>query len=209
MEDDYTPVPSVDLATLAPPLRGGPWMAIYDPSMARGHRRVYIDGNIPGRFAVDFMKVDAEGKMFHGDEQQVANWYGYGADVLAVADGVITDVRDSVAESATLSATKHPLAEASGNYIALSLGHDRYAFYEHLQPGSIRVKKGDRVRAGQVIAKLGYSGDSTGPHLHFHVADHNSDLAAEGLPFVFASFRENGQTRKSEFPAASAVIEFP
>src|SRR3546814_7386768 len=69
----------------------------------------------------------------------------------------------------------------SGNACALDLGDGRHAFYEHLKPGSIRVVPGQRVRRGEVIAELGFTGDSTGPHLHFHVADAPSPLGAEGL----------------------------
>ena len=82
---------------------------------------------------------------------------------------------------------------ASGNYVAIDLGSGRYAFYEHLQRGSILVKAGDRVTRGQVIARLGASGSSSiGPHLHFHVSDANSPLEAEGLPFVFDRFDHLG-----------------
>jgi Peptidase family M23 len=64
---------------------------------------------------------------------------------------------------------------------------------KHLRPGSIRVKVGEQVRKGQVLASLGGSGSvSSGPHLHFHVADGNSPLGAEGLPFVFAHFDQLG-----------------
>lgn len=233
LDSGVTPVWNSGAMALGPPLRGGPWVAIYDPFMARGHRRVFVtvDGRtlLPGRFAVDFMKIDDRGKLSHDDSSKVANWNGYGADVLAVANGVVAATRDDVPESATISSTRHPLAEASGNYISLSVGPGRYVFYEHLQPGSVRVKPGERVRAGQVIAALGYTGDSTGPHLHLHVATANSDLAAEGIPFVLDSFRQLGrydsmetlgkeepwsrwteaETRKRELPAANAVIEFP
>ena len=63
-----------------------------------------------------------------------------------------------------------------------------FAFYAHLQPKGIRVKVGDKVRRGQVLALLGNSGNSDAPHLHFHVTDGNSPLGAEGLPYVIESF---------------------
>ena len=56
---------------------------------------------------------------------------------------------------------------ALGNCILLDIGNDIVAFYAHLNPGSIRVKIGDEVKAGDVIGNLGNSGPSTGPHLHF------------------------------------------
>lgn len=73
-------------------------------------------------------------------------------------------------------------AEAAGNYVAIDVGGGRYAFYEHLRPG-LRVRVGDRVRRGQVIAALGFTGQTTAPHLHFHVADAPSALGAEGRPY--------------------------
>lgn len=223
------------LPVLGPPLRGGPWVAVYDPAMSRGHRRMLfaVDGcaDIPARFAIDWFKIDREGKLAHGDHTVIANWYGYGADVLAVANAVVVAVRGNMSESASMSArhVRNPLQNASGNFVVLDLGSGRYAFYEHLKPGSLRVRAGDHVTAGQMIASLGYTGDSTGPHLHFHVADGPSPVAAEGVPYVIRDFDVLGgygtiaafaagrpwqpaqrrpDARSLQFPLANAVIRF-
>lgn len=219
---------------LAPPLRGGPWVAIYDASVPRGHRRVTfaVDGRarIPARFAIDWFGLDARGQHARADVQKVRNWIGYGADVLAVADGTVVAARNDYPESRTLKNPRHPLGEGSGNFVSLALGEGRYAHYEHLRPGSVRVHPGERVRRGQVIAALGFSGDSTGPHLHFHVSDGAAPLAGEGLPFTIDRYDVLGdypdlddfdagkpwrpsspvspRTRRGEMPAASAVVEF-
>jgi len=222
---------------LNPPLRGGPWVAVYDPAMAQGHRTaIYtINGRarIPGRFAIDWIKLDEDGAHARGDASKVASWCAHGADVLAVADAVVAEARDDLpgAESVGASQGAMALENASGNYVALDLGNGRHAFYEHLKHGSIRVKKGDRVRSGQVIALLGNTGSSSsGPHLHFHVSDANSTLAAEGLPYAFREFevvgafesidaaygsrRWNavpsgaGGRRSMELPAPNAVVLF-
>jgi len=131
-------------------------------------------------------------------------------------------------ESSSVVAVANALENASGNYIALELGQGLHAFYEHLMPGSLVVKTGDHVERGQVIGRLGYTGDSTGPHLHFHVSDANSPLGAEGRPFVIDHFDvlgayeslrmlgkpwapvSNGaRSRHSmEFPTAAAVVDF-
>lgn len=220
---------------LGPPLCSGPWVAVYNPLWQRGHRRTYYavengsDGaaRIPGRYAVDWIKVNADGELARDDKDKVNHWFGYGAKVLAVADSVVAATRDGLPESATLS-DAHPDTDA-GNFIALELGQNRYAVYEHLKPGSIRVKPGERVTRGQVIAALGFTGHSTGPHLHFHVADAASPLGAEGRPFVLDSFRLLGAYKDfdklgtrpwtprddatrarhtSELPAPFAVVEF-
>ena len=221
------------LPVLGPPLRGGPWVAVYDPAMSRGHRRMLFAVNgravIPARFAVDWFKVDRNGKLAHGDEATTANWYAYGADVLAVASATVISVRGNMPESASVSLHHNALQNASGNFVVLDLGSGRYAFYEHLKPGSLKVRAGDHVTTGEVIASLGYTGDSTGPHLHFHVADGPSPLAAEGLPYVIRNFEALGDYgtidafaagrpwkpsqkhpdhRSMQFPLANSVIRF-
>ena len=79
-------------------------------------------------------------------------------------------------------------ATVGGNLVTLDLGGHRYATYAHLQPGSLRVKKGDRVRRGQVLALVGNTGNSTEPHLHFQITDGPAAFDAEGLPYGFTSF---------------------
>jgi hypothetical protein len=182
---------------LANPLRGGPWCAIYNPSWETGHRRRIFtwDGKarIPGRYAIDFMKLNEEGQYADGNDDSITKWFGYNADVLAVSDGVIAATKDVFPESVTMSThPKYPSDSATGNYISLKIGDHQYVFYEHLKPGSIRVKPGQYVRKGEVIGSLGYTGQTTGPHLHIHVAANNSPLGAEGIPFEFASFKSLG-----------------
>jgi len=216
---------------LAAPLRDGPWTALYDPSSIGGHRRALfaIDGRarIPSRFAIDWVKLGDDGRGFHGDKSVLSNYYGYGAEVLAVADGVVASAVDRFAEP-TVPIT---LFNEAGNYVAIDIGGGQFAFFEHLQPTSVRVRVGDRVHAGDVLARVGASGSVfSGPHLHFHVSDANSPLGAEGLPFVFKSFevlgsfesmdafaRESGWTakrgltgtRRLEMPSAQSVLRFP
>lgn len=178
---------------LGKPLAGGNWAAIYEPSWVRGHRRViYLDNGIPripGRYAIDFIQVDDEGNFATGDKDVKSNWLGYGADVLAVADGIVSTVRDDFPETPTLS--DHPAygsKEATGNYISICIGENQYAFYEHLKSNSITVKPGQQVKKGDVIAALGLTGQGTSPHLHFHMADTDSPLGAESIPFAFERF---------------------
>ncbi|MBO9662104.1 M23 family metallopeptidase [Dokdonella sp.] len=219
---------------LGAPLRGGPWVAVYSAEWTRGHRRVLyaVDGRarIPGRHAIDWIKLDAQGGQFAREGKDKRDWYGYGADVLAVADATVAAVRDDVAEPVAVSDGNPAVSigDASGNYVALALADGRYAFYEHLKPGSIKVRRGERVRRGDVLAALGYTGQSTGPHLHFHLADAPLPLAAEGLPYAFEGWRplgayvsaeafgkggrwsppENDEPATRAFPAPFAVVEF-
>ncbi len=185
-----TPAPVLDA-----PLGAGQWVAIYDPLLMGGHRTsIYTLGGrarIPGRFAIDFIELPPLGALARDRAARPSTGNGFGADVLAVADGVITTAVDGVADHAPQPV---PADIAAGNHIAIDLGNGRFVFYEHLQRGSVRVTTGQRVRRGEVIAKLGASGStSIGPHLHFHVADTNETLAAEGMPFVFRAFTQLGE----------------
>lgn len=220
---------------LGPPLRGGPWAAVFDAGWARGHRRVFyaVEGRatIPGRFAIDFVKLDDAGRLADGDADVVRNAYAHGEDVLAVADAEVVALRNDYPEAERVSLNgRHPLSKGSGNYVVLSLGEGRYAVYEHLRPGSVRVAPGQRVRRGDVIGEVGFSGSGNWPHLHFHVADAPSLLGAEGLPFAFDGFTVLGAygdfdglgqrpwtpradagtaARRRERPADNSVLRFP
>jgi len=90
------------------------------------------------------------------------------------------------------------LDEADGNSVILDLGGGNYALYAHFQPGSIRVKEGDRVERGDVLALVGNSGNSLAPHLHFHVMNGPLSLASNGLPYVVDSFTATGQSADTE-----------
>lgn len=222
---------------ISPPLRGQGWVALSGMSNTSVHRRtiVVVDGKarIAQRFAADWTRIGKEGLAFSGDPAKNANWAAYGAEVLAVANATVVDVKDGIPDNDPTAAKKAVpinLETVGGNYVILDLGGGNFAFYAHLQPNSIRVKAGDRVRRGQTLALLGNSGNSDAPHLHFHVSDGNSPLAAEGLPYVLDAFdfqgelpskkllAEGGWTawlatkaekRQFEIPTENAIVRFP
>lgn len=190
-----------DSATLAlgPPLRGGRWLAHEGPGNAHSHHwgsLVAVNGvlSIPQRYALDLVGIDAQGRGFkkvkdiHATTH--ADWFGYGASVLAVADGMVVYARDGQDEHKPLEAQPEPdalsLDGLFGNYVVIDLGDGRYAGYAHLERDSVTVHAGDRVHRGQVIGKLGQSGSSAAPHLHFQLADAATFEGSEGVPYVFS-----------------------
>lgn len=193
-------LPVVAPTTLQPPLRGGPWVAVFDPGLPFGHRRAAFvrDGRryIPARFAIDWIRLDAQGRPWAGEARKpFERWNGWGQEVLAVADGEIVAVRDGREDvmASDLPANRWTDDDVAGNYVGLAIPGGRFVFYEHLQRGSIVVAPGQRVKAGQAIGRVGRSGvNSSGPHLHFHVADAPLTLQAQGRPYAFTGFRALG-----------------
>lgn len=181
------------------PLRGE-WLAANGPSNLSGHRRTAMALNgtvaIAQRFGIDFLQVDDSGRTFKGDSTSNASYFAYGKEIHAVGDGRVVVTKDSIPENSPRSpvarAVPIDLVTVGGNHIVVDMGGSRYAFYAHIQPGTLRVKVGDRVRRGQVLGLVGNSGNSTEPHLHFHIVDGvatgTSTLGAEGIPYSLASF---------------------
>jgi hypothetical protein len=218
-----------DAPLIGPPLRGGSWLAANGPSNSSGHRRamIAIDGtpDIAQRFAIDWVKVDDSTSTHHGDPANNANYYAEGNDALAVADGRVVATKDGLPENVPgidSRAVPITLETVGGNHVIIDIGGGHYAFYAHLRPGSLRVKVGDRVKRGQVIALVGNTGNSTEPHLHFHISDANSPLGSEGIPYRLDSFEVVGGCRsftscsrtapvvhRGEIPLGNTLVRFP
>lgn len=183
------------LPEIASPLRGTNWLAANGPSNASPHRRavLMIDGtaHIGQRYAIDWVKVGEDLKTFHGDPKDNRSYLCFGVDALAVSDGVVVEVKDGIPENVPNESPIVPitLETVAGNHINLDLGGGVYAMYAHLQPGSLRVKLGEKVKRGQVLALVGNTGNSTEPHLHFQLMDRNSPLASEGLPYALPEYQ--------------------
>ncbi len=190
---------------LGPPLRGGLWFAHNGPGAHRAAHwgSVLVESGritIPQRYAIDFIGLDAAGRAVgrdvHGSSN--ADWVGFGAEVLAVADGTVREVRDGLADWAPLYEPPAPagvgLQFAGGNYVVLELAGHRFVHYAHLQEGSVSVRPGQRVRRGERLGRLGNSGNTNGPHLHFNVLDAPSMEEGEGVPFVFDLVETSGAT---------------
>ncbi|GAB4093185.1 M23 family metallopeptidase [Flaviaesturariibacter terrae] len=204
---DLTPLPvgKTEAVVLAPPIKGL-WLVAQgvDPVVAstEGHNRLLYPYNgrirLPQRFAVDWVRLGDSLKVFEGDSSRNENYAGYGADVYAVADGVVTEVQNDIPDNTPPLMTVPRTAKTiTGNYLVLRMKNGWSAFYGHLKPGSIRIKPGTRVRAGQVLAQVGNTGNSTGAHLHFQLQDgpHYYD---EGYPYVFASLLRQGRASKQD-----------
>jgi hypothetical protein len=188
-----------EVALIGAPLRGEGYISADSCCESTRHRRAAMPVNgrvwVAQRFAVDWEQVDSQGRIYMGPQEKLESYAIFGKPVLAVADAVVASVVDGRSEQ---TPGKYPtnisLDEADGNCVILDLGGGRFAMYAHLQPESIKVRKGDQVKLGQVIGLVGDSGNSVVPHLHFQVMDRASSLGSNGLPYEIREFQVTGKT---------------
>ncbi len=192
------------------PLAGASFAAV-GPTLHTAHRWA-----LPEEFAYDIARI-GEGNLSHrGDGQAFTDYYAYGLPVLAAADGTVAMAVNDQPEDlgvlrkpgeaveaygARLQALQGALLARgvraiAGNLVMLDHGNGEYSLYAHLVPGSVKVRVGDKVSAGAVLGKLGSSGNSTEPHLHFQVCDAPDPLACAGIPVAF----ENIELPYADFP---------
>ena len=199
-EDDVAPVTvsTHPPAVISPPLDGPRWLDANSCCDMTAHRMAMnpLDGSLwaAERFAIDYVQLSPNGTLFSGNPATPQSYPYFGAAIHAVADGPVVAVLDGLPEQvAGRSPTGLPLEQYGGNHVVQDIGGGNYAFYAHLQTGSVKVKPGDRLSTGQVIANLGNSGNTDAPHLHFHVMSTPDPLRSNGLPFVFKDFSLAGR----------------
>lgn len=180
------------------PLKGT-WFVAVAATPHGGHRWA-----LPEEFALDIVRL-GEGTSSHkGVGAQFPDYYDYGQPVLAAADGTVIAAKDGVAEDIAAIRKPDESLEAygqrvgqiqagliqsgniAGDYVVIDHGGGEYSLYAHLKPGSLKVKPGQAVKAGEVVGALGSSGNSTEPHLHFQVCDGPDPLNCAGVPINFA-----------------------
>jgi hypothetical protein len=234
-----TPVSPRPALALAPPLHGGPYLNFNGCCGLSPHRTATapVDGTPHGlqRFAVDLIKIDDQGRGGVGDLTRNESFFTFGEPVYAVAEGRVVRARNDLPDIPPLNeppGSAFTTETTLGNNIGLKLRGGRYALYAHLQRGSIRVRPGQRVRRGQILARVGNSGQTGGSHLHFQLNAGPSPVASDSPPFVFRSFTLTGTVtnveqfltgaanadvqrlsppspRRGQLPLQATVVRFP
>ena len=177
------------------PMKGPGWVVMETTLPTTHHFVMPVTINngttVDQRYAQDWFYIDpVTGNAAQGNATLAKNFLGYGKELLAVADGTVVEVRDGVQDNEIIyKLPPFAFATGTGNNAIIDIGDNKYACYCHIIPGSFKVKKGDKVKEGQVIALLGNTGQSDIPHLHFEVVTGKPTIiGGEGYPFVFREY---------------------
>lgn len=155
------------------------------------------------RFAIDLL-VMRDGQSYSGDPSRLESYHCWGRPILAPAEGVVVRAVDGLPDQAIGASDP---ADPAGNHVVIDFGNDEYGFLAHLRQGSVRVAKGDAVAMGQEIGLCGNSGNSSEPHLHFHMQTSSRLGQGEGLPAQFMNYRANGRLIDRGEPRRGETIQ--
>ena len=189
-----TPVIDANPVLLGPPLIGKGYLAGDGCCDTIRHVRALLPLNgrfaLAQRFAIDWEQADEQNLLVKGDRSNVRNYTIYGKDVIAVADGTVVATRNDLPDQPPGKLPDGlPIDEADGNFVVLDIGNGAFALYAHLQRASVKVTAGSKVKSGDLLGKVGNTGNTSAPHLHFHVMDGPSPLLSNGIPYIISHFK--------------------
>lgn len=166
------PAPQTHETVLSLPF-GGRWLVYWGGDA----QELNYHHDMPNqRFAFDLLGVDDQGKTRRGKDKGNEDFYAFGREVLAPADGKVIEVIDGVRDNEPGSMNPH---SAAGNCVVIQHRKNEVSVLAHFQQRSIRVKAGEDVKRGQVLGLCGNSGNSSEPHLHYHLQ--HSPILQDGL----------------------------
>ena len=120
------------------------------------------------RYAYDLLQMK-NGETYEGNPKKNESYYAFGQDYLAPADGKVVTVVNDIPDNEPVGKMneQNPL----GNHVIIEHDEAEFSYLAHFKEGSIEVTEGDQVKEGDLLGQVGNSGNSSEPHIHFHIAD--------------------------------------
>lgn len=156
------------------------------------------------RFAYDIVGIK-DGKLYSGNADKLEDFFGFGQPVFAPADGTVAGAVDQYDDNPAMKPSSS--SPKQGNNVVIDHGNGEFSMMAHLKRGSIKVKAGDKIKAGQQVGECGNSGNSPFPHLHYHLQTTQEWFRGEGLPAQFFSYTADGKAVDSGEPVRGEVIQ--
>jgi len=204
--------PPASALKLMLPLAGKVWVWDGHDLLAHHRRWDYSNPDIVGfgfssnamRYSYDLVRVDAEGRRVIGDPARNENHLSFGLPVRAPADGVVVEIENGQTDDGKFDPATfrdHPNL-VLGNHVVIRHGDGTFSILGHVKQGSVTVKAGEVVKAGQTVAAVGNSGTSMFPHLHYQLMD-GPTFSSEGVPSAFAGLTRLRGNIRSPLPSGA------
>lgn len=158
------------------------------------------------RNAFDIIITNQENKSFRTDGKTNEDYYAFGQRIMAPCSGKVVLVVDGVKDNIPGAVNTLYIP---GNTIILKTANNEYVFMAHFKEHSIQVKQGDMVKQGQVLGLCGNSGNSSEPHLHFHIQDMENPLQASGIKCNFNKITVGGMLKMNYSPIKGDRVSNP
>jgi len=154
------------------------------------------------KHAFDFV-IRKDGKSYSGNGMKNKDYYAFGEEILAASDGEIVMVVDGIPDN---TPGKMNPTYVPGNTVIVKANENEYHFYAHFQKGSIKVKEGDLIKQGDVLGLCGNSGNSSEPHLHFHIQDGLNMYESIGVKAYFDALKIDDTMKKDYSPTKGEYV---
>lgn len=154
----------------------------------------YHAGDATQRFALDIVVTGPDNRSYSGDRTKNESYLAFGKKVLAPGAGKVIAVENGVEDNKP--GEMNP-AQLAGNHVFIDHGNGEFSFLAHFKKGSVTVKNGDTVKKGQLLGLCGNSGNSSEPHIHYHLQSTGEALKGEGLPIQFEAAVVDGELRNN------------
>jgi hypothetical protein len=198
--DDKYPTPERNITKLQLPFNGK-WYVVWggDTKELNYHVESRAQKN-----AFDILIIDKDSNTHTGDGTENEQYYAFGKEVLAPAEGEVVLAVDGIHDNKP--GVMNPIY-VPGNTVIIKSAKNEYLFFAHFKQGSVKVKQGDKVKVGQVLGLCGNSGNSSEAHIHFHIQNIEDMNGATGVKCYFDKILVNGELKQDYSPIQGEIIE--
>ena len=197
---DSTPELIRNKSKLNLPFKGA-WMVIWGGDSPE--LNYHVESNAQ-KNAFDFLIIGRDGKSHRTDGKNNEDYYAFGQEIIAPCDGEVVIVVDGIKDNTP--GMMNPLY-VPGNTVVIKTSNGEYLFFAHLMQYSIKVKPGDSVKEGQVLGLCGNSGNSSEPHLHFHIQNVEDINMATGAKAYFDRITVGGELKVDYSPIKGDIVQ--
>jgi len=180
----------------------GEWYVYWGGRCVAGNRHVVARDQ---RFAYDFLILarGRAGQSYRGSGENNTDYYCFGQPIYAPAEGSVVKAENELPDNTP--GEMNPKA-VLGNCVILDHGCSEFSFFAHFRCGTVVVRSGERVHRGQLLAQCGNSGNSSEPHLHYHLQNTPVPFQGDGLPAFFVEYVADGKPVARGEPVARQTV---